>query len=353
MTPQPNPAQDERIGEFQRKHRTGLVTLVFTDMVGSTARKQQLGDRSSAQVFRQHHQIVRETLGQFPQGEEIETAGDSFLLAFAAPSEAVQFALLLQVRLRRLSDPPSAASLDRIGIYLGEVVLEAGPESRKARSIFGLAIDICARVMGLAEGGQILMTRAVFDSARQALKGEDIAEVKELSWLNHGPYLLKGIGESVEVGLGPLTAPAGSEKAQRQVSPDRQVLASGSGFEDPTIRVWDAATGKLLHRLYDGHTSFVSQLAFTRDGRRLISSSGGREAVKLWDVGTRQELLALAGTYYGLSAARWSADGEVILAGPPWQAWRAPSWEEIAAAEAKEPPTSDFGEPRKADSKQP
>ena len=181
MTPQPVPAQDERLGEFQRKLRAGLVTLVFTDMVGSTARKHDLGDRVSAEVFRQHHQIVRETLGQFPQGEEIETAGDSFLLAFAAPSEAVQFALLLQVRLRKTSNPPSAASLDRIGIYLGEVVLEAGPESRKSRNIFGLAIDICARVMGLAEGGQILMTRAVFDSARQALKGEDIEGVKELS----------------------------------------------------------------------------------------------------------------------------------------------------------------------------
>ena len=76
MTPQPIPDQDERIGEFQRKHRTSLVTLVFTDMVGSTARKQQLGDRSSAEVFRQHHQIVRETLGQFPQGEEIKTVGE-------------------------------------------------------------------------------------------------------------------------------------------------------------------------------------------------------------------------------------------------------------------------------------
>ena len=47
-------------------------------------------------------------------------------------------------------------------------------------------------------------------------------------------------------------------------------------------------------------------------------------------------LLSSAGTGSTLFAARWSADGDLILAGWPWQTWRAPSWEEIAAAEAKE-----------------
>ena len=56
---------------------------------------------------------------------------------------------------------------------------------------------------------------------------------------------------------------------------------------------------------------------------------------KIWDVGTRQELLTLSGTGSTLFAARWSADGDMILAGAQWQAWRTPSWEEIAAAEAK------------------
>jgi hypothetical protein len=56
----------------------------------------------------------------------------------------------------------------------------------------------------------------------------------------------------------------------------------------------------------------------------------------LSDVGTRQELLTLGGTGSILDAARWSADGYVILVGAPWQAWRAPSREAIAAAEAKE-----------------
>ena len=74
-------------------------------------------------------------------------------------------------------------------------------------------------------------------------------------------------------------------------------------------------------------------VAFSADGRRLISASGGREAIKLWDVSTRQELLTLSGTGSYLTMAKWSADGDTILAGAPWQAWTAPSWQEIAAAE--------------------
>ena len=101
------------------------------------------------------------------------------------------------------------------------------------------------------------------------------------------------------------------------------------------MRLFDPAKGERIEDLH-GHLTSVFGNAFSPDGRRLISTSGGREAVKLWDVGTRQELLALDGTGSNLVGARWSADGDVILAGPPWQAWRAPSWEEIAAAEAKE-----------------
>jgi hypothetical protein len=61
--------------------------------------------------------------------------------------------------------------------------------------------------------------------------------------------------------------------------------------------------------------------------------------VKLWDITTRQELLSLNGTGADLYLARWSADGDTILVGAewhPWHTWRAPSWEEIAEAEAKE-----------------
>ena len=103
----------------------------------------------------------------------------------------------------------------------------------------------------------------------------------------------------------------------------------------------DPAKGELIETLH-GHLNAALGITFSPDGRRLISTSSGRETVKLWDVGTRQELLTLVGTGTAVRA-RWTADSDVILAGAPWQAWRAPSWEEINAAEAKE----------KAESKQP
>lgn len=223
--------QQMRVEAFGSKHRTGLVTLLFTDMVGSTALKQQLGDRLAADLFRKHHGVIREALRQFPEGEEIETAGDSFLLIFATPSDAVKFALLLHASLRRLQGPNDSSALERIGIHVGEVLLGSDVNVCKPRNLFGIQVDTCARVMSLATAGQTLMTRSVFDSARQVLKGEDVPGIGSLEWLNHGPYLLKGLEEPLEIcevrEAGTLTdgPPTNSEKAQRQVtSGDEPVL---------------------------------------------------------------------------------------------------------------------------------
>ncbi len=114
------------------------------------------------------------------------------------------------------------------------------------------------------------------------------------------------------------------------VSPDGGLVASSTG--GGLVSLFDPAKGELVGSLH-GHLNAVFGIAFSADGRRLISASGGRESIKLWDIGTRQELLTLRGTGSLLNAARWSADGDVILAGPPWQTWRAPSWAEIESAE--------------------
>lgn len=220
--------------------QTGVVTLLFTDIVCSTALKQQLGDKAGAALIQQHHALVRQLLADSQGAEEIETAGDSFLLLFPKPSDAVRFALVLQGRLRGESE--ATALQDRIGIHLGEVVIQEHKTGHKPKDLYGIQIDTCARVMSLASGGQILMSRGVFDSARQVLKGEDIAGIGALEWLNHGPFLLKGLDEPVEVcevreASQPNVPkpPTTSEKAQRQVRPD----------EEPVLG-WRPAVGQLV-----------------------------------------------------------------------------------------------------------
>jgi len=71
----------EQVAQFQQRHHVALLTLVFTDMVGSTRLKQDLGDRKAVTLMMDHHRLVREILKAFPEGEEISTAGDSFFIS--------------------------------------------------------------------------------------------------------------------------------------------------------------------------------------------------------------------------------------------------------------------------------
>lgn len=108
---------------------------------------------------------------------------------------------------------------------MGEIVqLVEGGTDREHDKLVGLAVDIGSRVMELADGGQLLLTRGAFDSARQqVLEGPGGSHPK---WLAHGPYCFKGIANPLEIyevgveGLSQLKTPAGSEKAKRVVGPE-------------------------------------------------------------------------------------------------------------------------------------
>ncbi len=155
--------------------------------------------------------------------------------------------------------------------------------------------------------------------------------------------------------LMPRSVPGGFAETSLAVSPNGELVAASNMGADQVL-LFDAAKGEWIDS-FQGHlNSAGGEIAFSPDGRRLISSYRGREAVKLWDVGTRQELLTLPGADDDLflnNKTRWSADGNVILAGSQWQAWSAPSWEEIEAAEAKDPPAPGYGEQGKTEVKQP
>ena len=233
MIPELAAHEPERVAAFFSKHRTGLVTLVFTDIVGSTALKQGLGEREVATLFQDYRSLVRSLRARYADSEEIETAGDSFLLVFARPSEAVEFALILQARLKAWSREREVGLLQRVGIHLGEVVIEEHSGSSKPKDLYGAPLDVCARVMSVAGSEQVLMTRAVFDNARRVLRGsavESLGGASTLQWLNHGFYLFKGLEEPIEVcevrvgTKGPVTPPTSTDKAQRVAAEGELVL---------------------------------------------------------------------------------------------------------------------------------
>ena len=154
-------ASQSRVEAFTRKHRIALLTMVFTDIVGSTKLKQILCDRTAIALVQRHHALIRELLARFPAGEENDTAGDSFFLFFTKPSDAAHWALLAQNAIRALRQETGHPVLDRIGIHVGEVFIQQRAET--IRNLFGIQIDSAACLMSLGDSVQLLLSRLAFD----------------------------------------------------------------------------------------------------------------------------------------------------------------------------------------------
>ena len=205
----------------QRSAANRVATMLFSDIVGSTRLKQELGDARSMEVLKHHHALVRQLLKTTATGEEVSTAGDSFFITFAIPSEAVTFALRWQDKIRNFSQDEGVNLQDRIGIHVGEVYTDNAKSAGKDFDLNGLQVDTAARIMSLAQGDQILLSQFAFVNAQQMLEGFDFDGLGTLAWRTYGPFVVKGVDMPIDIyevgeaGLACLKSPPDSEKAKR------------------------------------------------------------------------------------------------------------------------------------------
>jgi eukaryotic-like serine/threonine-protein kinase len=209
-----------------------VLTLVFTDLKGSTSLKSEKGDDAAGQLIARHREHVKR-LALADGGRIIDWAGDGCFLTFETPSAAVLFALCLQQIHHKEPDLPKVYT----GINMGEVTEHSGPAGKDGPPrVEGLAVDTAARIQSLALPGQILMSSAVFNSARQRLSSAQIDV--PICWEAHGAYLFKDFDEFIPIGevgiegAAPLEPPPGNKKVQRAVTT----------LEEDTLG-WRPATG--------------------------------------------------------------------------------------------------------------
>jgi len=140
-----------------------LATVMFTDIVGSTQRVSQLGDRAWRQLLATHHQRLRGLLARY-RGREVDTAGDGFLATLDGPARAIRCAVAIAESTRDLGLEV------RAGLHTGEIELEGD-------HVRGIAVHIGARVASLAGPGEVLVSSTVKDLvAGSGLTFEDLGE---------------------------------------------------------------------------------------------------------------------------------------------------------------------------------
>lgn len=127
----------------------GMVTLMFTDVEGSTRHARDLGDRHFTRLMAEHVSLVAEIAGRW-HGRVIKTVGDGALLAYSSARSAVASA----VEIQRETEAAGAPYRIRIGIHAGDVV-------RTDSDVMGFAVNKAARVASAASGGQIVVSSVV------------------------------------------------------------------------------------------------------------------------------------------------------------------------------------------------
>ena len=146
-----------------------LLTVLFTDIVDSTRRAAEVGDRRWRDLLEQHHRVVRAALERF-RGREIDTAGDGFLAVFDGPARAIRCALAVKTAVHDLGVKV------RIGVHTGECEVIG-------ESVAGMAVHIGARVSALAGPGEVFVSSTV----------KDLVVGSGFAFKDRGQHQLKGV----------------------------------------------------------------------------------------------------------------------------------------------------------------
>ena len=146
-----------------------LATVLFTDIVDSTAKAVELGDARWREFVREHHALVRTQLARF-HGREVDTAGDGFLASFDGPARAIRCGCALR-------DGLGSLGIDvRVGLHTGECELIEG-------KVGGVAVHTGARVAAKAGPGEVLVSSTV----------KDLVAGSGIEFADRGSHELKGI----------------------------------------------------------------------------------------------------------------------------------------------------------------
>jgi class 3 adenylate cyclase len=169
---------EEAAPERQLSTPAAVHTILFTDVEGSTAITQRLGDARAREVMREHERITREVL-KAHGGTEVKTMGDGFMASFGSVTKAVECAVALQRAFAEREGEPLSV---RVGLNAGEPIEEDG-------DLFGATVILASRIAAKAEGGEIL----VADTVRGLCSG------KGFLFADRGEFVAKGIEEPVRV----------------------------------------------------------------------------------------------------------------------------------------------------------
>ncbi|MBO6521525.1 MAG: hypothetical protein JJ900_11475 [Rhodospirillales bacterium] len=159
----------------QKEEQPRVITVLFTDIAGSTAMTQELGDAGAQEVVRAHNRVVREALTQF-RGREVKHTGDGIMASFEQASDSVEAAIMMQQGANSHTQAnPNLPLFLKIGINAGEPIQEDN-------DLFGSTVQMSARVVDKAQKGEIFVTDVV--------KG--ICAGKSYRFVNRGGYEMKG-----------------------------------------------------------------------------------------------------------------------------------------------------------------